>query len=584
MAWFRSRRSPYQGGMIVSGVMSASWAVPMLPSGSGSGGLDGQRGAVRAVEGEPAAGRGGDEVAAVVDHLVVPGAQADQVVQVGAAAVGPVLDVVQVGPAGLAAGEPAPAAVAFPGGAADRGAGPAAAPAQGQDGAGVAVGHPGQGGGAGEHLRGGHADRRAVLDVAPGRVGRVAGDPGRGGRRFRGNAGVRGRDRRPGERVSTGMHHDLIDLGVVGPGDLPGQERLRDRDQAVGQVRGRPDGLGGAAASGRVSAAGVSGRRAFPRKRPARGSPARSAQAARSAFSSTAPCRGGSRNVPDSDPSSSNRQASRRRTRASASSARVTWRCARANRSSWFAVIGPASSARPASVAGAAIRVSARTLAYDSRPAANRARITGRSRSARATRTCSRAVPDDIWHFHDSHCAQEPISHDAQPRRASKSASRTRNRHVAAARCPASSQICASSRSSGTRAGSAGDAATSAGGETAAKMEPDVSLSNMYFTLAAGSDKMGRAGHGVWWLLVPVGHVRQSQVSAAAVISPKYPERTAVSLPRQPGSGPGVSRRRRRDASTSASAAARSAQAVSRTPLPGSSALYTVKKWWISSR
>ena len=114
--------------------------------------------------------------------------------------------------------------------------------------------------------------------------------------------------------------------------------------------------------------------------------------------------------MPDSDPSSSNRHTSRRRTRASASSARVTWRCARANRSSWLAVIGPASSASPASVAGVAIRVSARTLAYDSFAAANRARITGRSRSARATRTCSRAVPDDIWHFHDSHCAQEPIS------------------------------------------------------------------------------------------------------------------------------------------------------------------------------
>ena len=41
MAWFRSRRSPYQGGMIVSGVMSASWAALMLPPGSGRGGLDG---------------------------------------------------------------------------------------------------------------------------------------------------------------------------------------------------------------------------------------------------------------------------------------------------------------------------------------------------------------------------------------------------------------------------------------------------------------------------------------------------------------------------------------------------------------
>ena len=177
--------------------------------------------------------------------------------------------------------------------------------------------------------------------------------------------------------------------------------------------------------------------------------------------------------MPDSDPSSSNRQVSRRRTRAAASPAAVTCRCARANRSSWFPVIGPAISARPASVAGVAIRVSARTLAYDSRPAANSPRMTGRSRRARATRTCSRAVPEDIWHFHDSHAAQLVISHDAQPRRASKSASRTRNRHVAAARCPASSQICASSRSSGTPDGPAEDAAISAGGEATAKIEPD---------------------------------------------------------------------------------------------------------------
>ena len=200
--------------------------------------------------------------------------------------------------------------------------------------------------------------------------------------------------------------------------------------------------------------------------------------------------------MPDSEPSSSNRQVSRRRTRASASSAALTWRWARANRSSWFAVIGPASSARPASVAAVAIRVSARTLAYDSAAAANRARMTGRSRRARATRTCSRAVPEDSWHFHDSHCAQEFISQLAQPRRASKSASRTRNRHVAAARCPASSQICASSRSSGTTGASAGDAATSAGRETGAKTEPGLSVSNMYSRLARGSDKTGETARG----------------------------------------------------------------------------------------
>jgi hypothetical protein len=40
---------------------------------------------------------GGDEVAAVVDQAVVGGAQADEVVQAGPAAIAPVLDVAQVG-------------------------------------------------------------------------------------------------------------------------------------------------------------------------------------------------------------------------------------------------------------------------------------------------------------------------------------------------------------------------------------------------------------------------------------------------------------------------------------------------------
>ena len=57
------------------------------------------------------------------------------------------------------------------------------------------------------------------------------------------------------------------------------------------------------------------------------------------------------------------RQTRRRRTRAAASSARVTVRWARANRSNWLPVIGPAISASPASVPGVAILVSARILA-----------------------------------------------------------------------------------------------------------------------------------------------------------------------------------------------------------------------------
>jgi hypothetical protein len=59
--------------------------------------------------------------------------------------------------------------------------------------------------------------------------------------------------------------------------------------------------------------------------------------------------------------------------------ARSCWldavRCAAANRSHCAAVIGPVIWARPASAAGVAIRVSARTLAYDIRPAANCALI-----------------------------------------------------------------------------------------------------------------------------------------------------------------------------------------------------------------
>ena len=135
-------------------------------------------------------------------------------------------------------------------------------------------------------------------------------------------------------------------------------------------------------------------------------------------------------------------------------SPRDTCRCARANRSSCPAVIGAAIATRSDSVPAVAIRVSARTFAYDSRPAANSRAVTGSSLSARATRTCSRAVPGASWHFHASHAAHEPISHDAQTSRASKSATSRRNAHVPAARCPASSQISASRCSSGISAGS----------------------------------------------------------------------------------------------------------------------------------
>ena len=150
------------------------------------------------------------------------------------------------------------------------------------------------------------------------------------------------------------------------------------------------------------------------------------------------------------DPSSATWTRTRRAAWFASSSSSEAVRCAAANRSHCAAVIGPVISARPASVAAVAIRVSARTFAYDIRPAANCAVIIGRPASARATRTCSRAVPGATWHFHASHAAHEGRSQHAQPRRASNSATSCRNRQVPAARCAASSQIRSSSRSSGT--------------------------------------------------------------------------------------------------------------------------------------
>jgi hypothetical protein len=94
---------------------------------------------------------------------VVVTTQAEEVLQAGAASVGPVADVVQVDAAGFAAGEPAAAVVAV-------------------------VQEPAECGGAADHLGGADADRGSVLDVAAGRVGGMTGwrDDRR---RFRGNAG-----------------------------------------------------------------------------------------------------------------------------------------------------------------------------------------------------------------------------------------------------------------------------------------------------------------------------------------------------------------------------------------------------------
>src|SRR6185437_12264598 len=178
----------------------------------------------------------------------------------GLAAAGPVPDVVDVGAAGVAAGEPAPVPVALAGRAAQRRGGPAVPAADVEQGAVVVVQHLADRRRAGDPLGGGGAERGAVFEVAAPRVGRVADVPvgtvraaallnlGRvaaglavGGRRFRGNAdrlslgawvGVGGV-----EGFGADMDDDLVDVGIIGGGDLPGQVISRDPGQRVSQAR-----------------------------------------------------------------------------------------------------------------------------------------------------------------------------------------------------------------------------------------------------------------------------------------------------------------------------------------------------------
>src|SRR6266568_6726 len=82
-----------------------------------------------------------------------------------------------------------------------------------------------------------------------GRVRRVAGRGGLGRRlRLRGNARRAGDGRGRGEGIGADVHDDLVHLAVIGFGHLPGQERLGDAQQRVGQAGGC---LGGRLTRGR---------------------------------------------------------------------------------------------------------------------------------------------------------------------------------------------------------------------------------------------------------------------------------------------------------------------------------------------
>jgi hypothetical protein len=165
----------------------------------------------------------------------------------------------------------------------------------------VIVQHPGDRRVAGEGLRGGGADSRAVVEVAASRVrgagkpagragdaarrracGRFRGNVGGGGcrlgrrvawsrscggcgfGRFRGNAGLPcGRViavRPGGEGFGADVHDHLVDVGVARGGDLRGQVRPGDLHQCVGQARpagrGTPPGmLGGPGVLGGMASA-----------------------------------------------------------------------------------------------------------------------------------------------------------------------------------------------------------------------------------------------------------------------------------------------------------------------------------------
>ena len=110
------------------------------------------------------------------------------------------------------------------------------------------VPHPGQRGGAAEHLRGADADGRAVLHVAAGRVRRVT-RRGPGGRRLRGDAGARAGP--GGEGVGADVDDDLVHLRVIARRRPCRPGTPRRCQQRIGQAGGRRR-AGGPAA--RVSA------------------------------------------------------------------------------------------------------------------------------------------------------------------------------------------------------------------------------------------------------------------------------------------------------------------------------------------
>lgn len=144
-------------------------------------------------------------------------------------------------------------------------------------------------------------------------------------------------------------------------------------------------------------------------------------------------------------PSSSNRTDRSRRCRWASAASGADWawtiRQVRQIRSSWLAVANRAKPNIVSSVAAVVTRVSARTLEYDSRPAANASATSGSSRSRRATRTRSRAAGMAMPSFQFSQWAHDRVCPSAQPPNSSNSAISPRKRDSPANRSEASRAI-----------------------------------------------------------------------------------------------------------------------------------------------
>ena len=261
------------------------------------------------------------------------------------------------------------------------------------------------------------------------------------------------------------MDHDLVHLRA----DRPRPPSLARNDSATAtrpSARSRPCSYCRPARSRPAGAWPVLAQTlprppAFPRKRPRadhrpgrRRRPAAPSAAPRRPAAAAGTCRTATR-------SSSNRHASLWRHRGiRVIRSAVTWRCAGRT-----APAGPrhrpGHSASPASAAGAAIRVSAEP---SRRTAAGRRTGPG-SRAGPQRAVAPDTLPPGPGAPGTSTTATAPgaqLPCLAEPR-GRRSGQQDQEPAVAAARRPAGSQICASSRSSGTRACSARDAATSAG-------------------------------------------------------------------------------------------------------------------------